>query len=693
MISSSSSSYYMDYQPESPASSFLNEDLDMNSTSSFSELLGGGFFESFSAEKETDNNGNGGSFAERRLRFKSTPPSSLPIMPRSPYFSIPPGLSPTTLLDSPVLLSSSLALMSPTTGTFPLLPFSFESSGTTPSNVSKDEERDSSGFAFKPFADSNPNSHMQPFGNLASFSYGQHQALKGVQDESQMWSIPDFKKAKESMADELSARQVPGGTGLQDTSLDVAPLQAVSLKQQQETQTSNQFSEVNRTVHVIERRTEDGYNWRKYGQKHVKGSEYPRSYYKCTHPNCPTKKKVERSLDGHVTEIIYKGVHSHPKPQPTRRMGAARLVHEEGENAEGSAAIVKVEGGSSWGNNLKVNDDSNYSQGWKSEGLERSSSASVVTELSDPSSTQPGQTSSHLESSGTPEHSSISASEDDDVRTQADKFLGDDADEDESDSKRRKKEQSASDIIGATRTIREPRVVVQTTSDIDILDDGYRWRKYGQKVVKGNPNPRSYYKCTNAGCPVRKHVERASHDAKAVITTYEGKHNHDVPAPRNSSHSNAGLGNGPSAPILQNNVTSVTNAMPLTGTQPQGTVSHFDRHPDHNNDRAKNYVFGRLANESLNSQDGGVGVSNQVMGMGTSLLAFGLDNRHGERQQTSGMTNSFSMQINSANQGFAGTNFNTSIQSYLGQSNERDVGLIRPKEEQKDNFFYEGSLQ
>ncbi|XP_077217512.1 WRKY transcription factor SUSIBA2-like [Tasmannia lanceolata] len=46
----------------------------------------------------------------------------------------------------------------------------------------------------------------------------------------------------------------------------------------------------------------------------------------------------------------------------------------------------------------------------------------------------------------------------------------------------------------------------------------------------------SYYKCTNNGCPVRKHVERASHDPKAVITTYEGKHNRDVPAARTSSH-------------------------------------------------------------------------------------------------------------------------------------------------------------
>jgi WRKY transcription factor 2 len=66
---------------------------------------------------------------------------------------------------------------------------------------------------------------------------------------------------------------------------------------------------------------EDGYNWRKYGQKQVKTSEFPRSYYKCTHPNCPVKKKVERAHDGQVTEIIYKGNHNHQKPSPNRRSG------------------------------------------------------------------------------------------------------------------------------------------------------------------------------------------------------------------------------------------------------------------------------------------------------------------------------------------------------------------------------------
>ncbi|XP_026443732.1 WRKY transcription factor 44-like isoform X1 [Papaver somniferum] len=40
----------------------------------------------------------------------------------------------------------------------------------------------------------------------------------------------------------------------------------------------------------------DGYTWRKYGQKQVKGSEYPRSYYKCTHPNCPVKKRLKDHL-------------------------------------------------------------------------------------------------------------------------------------------------------------------------------------------------------------------------------------------------------------------------------------------------------------------------------------------------------------------------------------------------------------
>lgn len=37
---------------------------------------------------------------------------------------------------------------------------------------------------------------------------------------------------------------------------------------------------------------------------------------------------------------------------------------------------------------------------------------------------------------------------------------------------------------------REPRFAFMTKSEVDHLEDGYRWRKYGQKAVKDSPFPR-----------------------------------------------------------------------------------------------------------------------------------------------------------------------------------------------------------
>jgi len=75
----------------------------------------------------------------------------------------------------------------------------------------------------------------------------------------------------------------------------------------------------------------------------------------------------------------------------------------------------------------------------------------------------------------------------------------------------------------------DERVVVETETEADNIDDTYRWRKYGQKVVKGNPHPRSYYKCTHPGCSVRKQVERSGRDERMLVTTYEGKLSHEPP--------------------------------------------------------------------------------------------------------------------------------------------------------------------
>ncbi|KAJ1293523.1 hypothetical protein BS78_01G074800 [Paspalum vaginatum] len=200
---------------------------------------------------------------------------------------------------------------------------------------------------------------------------------------------------------------------------------------------------------AIEQPAKDGYSWRKYGQKQLKDAESPRSYYKCTRDGCAVKKVVERSFDGFITEITYKGRHNHPRPQDRGHAGG-------GGNDPLAAAEDDVEGSSDDDDALHEDD-----VGWAT----------------------------GLGAAGEP----------------------------------------------GARVVKKPKIIIQTPSEVDLLDDGYRWRKYGQKVVKGNTRPRSYYKCTADNCNVRKQIERASTDPRCVLTTYTGRHNHDPPARGNEA--------------------------------------------------------------------------------------------------------------------------------------------------------------
>ncbi|KAL9250684.1 WRKY transcription factor WRKY24-like protein [Drosera capensis] len=465
-------------------------------TGSFTDLLNYGDDAFIGARASSSSWGLADRIAERRgagnvPKFKSVPPPMLPISPPavspSSYFAIPPGLSPSELLDSPVLLSSSNLLPSPTTGTFPAQAFHVKfDHGNFPQR-----KQDFTDFTFQTQSLQNgqSSSSSSSFFQSSFPAISTEQALRGQQllqqqQQQSSWNFQLQQEQKNKQIDQYPMKSMSvQGSGTQSN-------QKYRVGQQ-----TNEYSDQQYSQPAKEQRGSDGYNWKKYGQKQVKGSENPRSYYKCSFPNCPTRKNVERSSDGQITEIVYRGSHNHPKPLNPRRSSSAGAAASSFQAIQSYAPP-----------NHAIKDE------------DRSPSA--------------GQ----MESVETPDNSSISIVDDElDVSSnQNNRSAVENFDDNEPQAKRWKGEAEMESISGAPggQTVREPRVVVQTPSNVEILDDGYRWRKYGQKVVKGNTNPRSYYKCTHPGCPVRKHVERAPHDVGSVITTYERKHNHDVPPAR-----------------------------------------------------------------------------------------------------------------------------------------------------------------
>ncbi|KAK3000798.1 hypothetical protein RJ639_021729 [Escallonia herrerae] len=600
----------------------------------------------------------GGSIAERRAakcgfnalmidvaRVSATGPPPSPGA-RSPVITIPSGISPTALLDSPVMLPNALILSYQTLASMQS-PVDFE----FPVEFPKDTALRNC--ATRSPAEVKDSTHM-----ILSASCAALQSCKADSGSNQIASLEETISGDDRGAQHL----------LEGIQKGAFPLMGIS------------------------KNAEDGYNWRKYGQKHVKGSEFPRSYYKCTHPDCLVKKKVERSHDGQITEIVYKGAHNHHASRPSL-LASPFLQNEVQDSVDGGSSSVKAEDGAVWRSIQLGFQDIKVDADWRVDDLERTSSTSVMTETSDPLSIPHEKTKGVLESAGTPELSSTLASHDGDDEngaTQGSICPGGDADDEESEPKRRK----SAEINVASRNVREPRVVVQIESEVDILDDGYRWRKYGQKVVKGNPNPRSYYKCTSAGCPVRKHVERAADNLKYVITTYEGKHIHEVPAAKNSSQANSSIGNPPAATsnIPLPKIANVPKPEPLV----QDHAIHFERKPASGSEYMKPGLLGNFGSDAKFRPSSIYQMQFPPLQSSMPYASFGMNTNHNETHPACSMAPvlpDFPIPIpmsiqGSSNMALGGSdNHGNSIGPIRAQLSENDGRFLEPKLEQEDNLY------
>ena len=192
---------------------------------------------------------------------------------------------------------------------------------------------------------------------------------------------------------------------------------------------------------------QDEFKWRKYGQKQVKGSNFPRNYYKCTVSGCPAKKHTEYLLVEGKNSLkhIYINEHVHPPPNSNR---------------------------------ISINNQNTFRQT-----VLGASKVCIRTCFV----TDPNQHKGDLDNSKACTHQQYHI---------------------------------------YPQSTKDNKLILETGSSVDQTDDGYQWRKYGQKIVKGTPIPRQYFRCTTTNCFVKKQVEIQGEKA---ILAYTGTHNHPPP--------------------------------------------------------------------------------------------------------------------------------------------------------------------
>ncbi|KAD6795470.1 hypothetical protein E3N88_06366 [Mikania micrantha] len=261
---------------------------------------------------------------------------------------------------------------------------------------------------------------------------------------------------------------------------------------------------------------DDGYIWRKYGQKDIFGAKYPRAYYRCSFRytyRCYARKTVHRSTeDPCAFEVVYMGKHTCPAVLRSSLHVNQNLpndIKEDGEHVDRLQIVHTVE-------------LSNVTQKMSKQKIVNCNNGTAFR-MWEPPALLSGK------SDNTDIDCMLKAPNHELASTKKKSRSGDIAKwihlvkENSNEARKHLQNESYNPKYPSAS-----RHQVKVNNGIEVekaLDDGYRWQKYGEKATLGSKYKRAYYKCSGTyGCSATKCVQKSSVDSSVFEVSYKAKH-------------------------------------------------------------------------------------------------------------------------------------------------------------------------